>query len=48
MNKQQYYQKVFEFMPDTIKNLIKNGVDSQANYIDSPTHYIEMNKQYWK
>lgn len=35
-------------MPDTIKNLIKNGVDSKANYIDSPTHYIEMNKQYWK
>lgn len=46
MNKHEYYQKVFEYMPDTLKTLIKSGVDSKANYIDSPTNYIETNKAY--
>ncbi|MFN0254322.1 DUF2931 family protein [Pedobacter ureilyticus] len=48
LNKKEYYQKVFEYMPDTIKNLINSGVDAKANYIDTPTHYIEQNKDYWE
>lgn len=48
MNKQEYYQKVFEYMPDTLKQLIEKGYDREAKYIDSPTNYIEKNKEYWE
>lgn len=48
MSKDEYYQKVFENMPDTVKQLIGKGIDSKASYIDSPTRYIERNKEYWE
>ena len=48
MNKQEYYNKVFEDMPDTLKQLIERGYDKGAKYIDSPTYYIEKNKEYWE
>lgn len=48
MNKQEYYDKVFEYIPDTLKQLISMGIDKNAKYIDSPTHYIEKNKEYWE
>lgn len=48
MTKQEYYDKMFRFIPDTLKNLIRNGIDRDANYIDSPTHYIELNKEHWE
>ncbi|MNK22840.1 hypothetical protein D3C87_411210 [compost metagenome] len=48
MGKEEYYRTVFEYMPDTIKNLINSGVDANAKYIDSPTHYIEKNNEYWE
>lgn len=48
MNKQEYYNKVFEYIPDTLKQLVERGYDKGAKYIDSPTHYIEKNKEYWE
>lgn len=48
MSKQEYYDWMFRFIPDTLKNLIDNGVDRNAKYIDSPTHYIELNREYWE
>lgn len=48
MSKQEYYDRMFRFIPDTLKNLIDNGVDRNAKYIDSPTHYIELNREYWE
>lgn len=46
LSKQAYYNQMFRFIPDTLKNLINSGVDRNANYIDSPTHYIELNKDW--
>lgn len=48
MNKQEYYQKVFEYMPDTVKQLVEQGYDNGAKYIDTPTRYVEENKEYWE
>ncbi|RWU08093.1 DUF2931 family protein [Pedobacter chitinilyticus] len=48
LSKQEYYDKMFRFIPDTLKDLIDRGVDRNAKYIDSPTHYIELNKDYWE
>ena len=48
MNKEAYYKKVFEYMPDTLKQLVARGYDHGAKYIDSPTHYIEINKESWE
>jgi hypothetical protein len=48
LSKQEYYDQMFRFIPDTLKDLIDRGVDRNAKYIDSPTHYIELNKDYWE
>ena len=48
MSKEEYYKQVFEYMPDTLKQLIAQGYDKDAKYIDTPTRYIEMNKEYWE
>jgi len=48
MNKEEYYKEVFRYMPDTLKQLVGRGYDRGAKYIDSPTRYIEINKESWE
>lgn len=37
----EYLEHAFERLPDSTKNLLKNGFDSGANYIDTPSRYVE-------
>jgi len=43
-----YLQQVFENLPDSVKNTFKQGVDANANYADSPSHYIDRNQDMWQ
>ena len=48
LSKEVYLEKVFENLSDSLKNKIKSGWDSQANYIDTPTNYIDRNRERWE
>jgi hypothetical protein len=37
----EYLEHAFERLPDSTKKLLKNGFDSHANYIDTPSRYVE-------
>jgi hypothetical protein len=46
-SKKEYFKLVFEDLADSIKTKLNNGFDAGANYIDTPTRYIENNKELW-
>ncbi|MEJ2881177.1 DUF2931 family protein [Pedobacter sp. GR22-6] len=41
-NKQSYLDTVFSELPDSMLTLFKNGYDRSANYIDSPSKYLDL------
>lgn len=43
----EYYKETFRNLSDSVKTLLKNGYDGKANYIDSPSRYIENNQELW-
>ena len=47
LSKADYIKKSFENLEDSVKLKLDNGFDAKANYIDTPTHYIEKNKELW-
>lgn len=48
LSKADYIKKRFEDLPDSVKLKLDSGWDITANYIDTPTHYIDKNKELWK
>lgn len=46
--KKEYFELVFEDLADSVKAKLKGGFDSGANYIDTPTRYMEKNKSLWE
>lgn len=47
LSKQVYLNHVFENLTDSIKTKLNAGFDADANYIDTPSHYIRNNKELW-
>lgn len=47
LNRAEYFKEAFKNLSDSVKTLLKNGYDEKANYIDSPSCYIENNKELW-
>lgn len=47
ISKEAYFEEAFSKLSDSVKKLLKNGYDKDANYIDSPSRYIENNKELW-
>lgn len=47
-NKSIDIEKIFKDLPDDIKTKVKSGWEKNANYLDSITHYIELNKERWQ
>ncbi|RZL18659.1 MAG: DUF2931 family protein, partial [Pedobacter sp.] len=41
LSKEEYLKKRFENLDDSVKQKLDNGFDAKANYIDTPTHYID-------
>lgn len=48
ISKDEYFKMAFSKLSDSVKNLLDGGYDAKANYIDSPSHYIEKNKELWE
>ncbi|WP_113653543.1 DUF2931 family protein [Pedobacter namyangjuensis] len=48
LTKDEYFKEAFKDLSDSVKTLFKNGYDEKANYIDSPSRYIENNKELWE
>ncbi|MDR6969618.1 hypothetical protein J2X31_003651 [Flavobacterium arsenatis] len=48
LSKAEYIKKRFENLEDSVKLKLDNGFEARANYIDTPTHYIEKNKELWE
>lgn len=45
---EEYFNSVFRYLSDSVKIKLNSGYDSKANYIDTPSRYIENNKKFWK
>lgn len=43
-----YLKRVFENLPDSVKQSFEQGLDANANYADSPSRYIDRNRDMWK
>lgn len=39
--KADYFKQVFERLPDSMRRLFEQGIDAKANYIDTPSRYLE-------
>jgi len=48
ISKEAYFKEAFSKLSDSVKTLLKNGYDKDANYIDSPSRYLENNKELWQ
>ncbi|MCX3265171.1 DUF2931 family protein [Pedobacter agri] len=48
LSKAEYIEKRFEDLPDSLKLKLNSGFDIKANYIDTPTYYIDKNKELWE
>jgi len=48
LTKEAYIKQRFERLSDSLKNKLGKGFDARANYIDTPTRYIEKNTELWK
>lgn len=48
LSKAEYIKKSFENLEDSVKLKLDNGFEAKANYIDSPTHYIDKNRELWE
>lgn len=48
LSKAEYIKKRFEDLPDSVKLKLDRGLGFKTNYIDTPTHYIDKNKELWK
>lgn len=48
ISKAEYFKKAFENLSDSVKTLLDGGFDEKANYIDTPSRYIENNTELWK
>ncbi|RZL37691.1 MAG: DUF2931 family protein [Pedobacter sp.] len=47
LTKESYFDKLFTNLPDSVKLKLDSGFDANANYIDSPSRYIENNTELW-
>lgn len=47
LSKEAYFKTVFSRLSDSVKTQLNNGFDSRANYIDTPSRYIENNRELW-
>lgn len=48
LTKEKYLAHTFENLSDSLKMVYKNGFDANANYIDTPSRYIEKNIELWQ
>jgi len=48
LSKADYVNFVFERLSDSVKTMLKNGYNNKSNYIDTPSRYIEKNKELWE
>lgn len=47
LTKEEYFNSVFRDLSDSVKIKLNSRYDSKANYIDTPSRYIENNKKLW-
>ncbi|MDR6782019.1 hypothetical protein ABIE26_001492 [Pedobacter africanus] len=47
LSREAYFKTVFSRLSDSVKTQLNNGFDSGANYIDTPSRYIENNRKLW-
>ncbi|WP_421945555.1 DUF2931 family protein [Pedobacter sp.] len=48
LTKEAYLKQRFERLSDSLKNKLDKGFEARANYIDTPTRYIEKNTELWE
>ena len=48
LTREKYFEHAFENLSDSLKAVYKNGFDAKANYIDTPSRYMESNIELWK
>lgn len=48
LTRDEYFKHAFENLSDSLKLVYDKGFDDQANYIDTPSRYIELNTQLWE
>ncbi|QNK64569.1 DUF2931 family protein [Pedobacter sp. PAMC26386] len=41
LSKDTYFREVFREITDSVKTILDTGFDPKANYLDTPTHYLE-------
>lgn len=47
LSKEKYLAHAFENLSDSLKAVYRSGFDEKANYIDTPSKYIEKNTELW-
>lgn len=48
LTKEAYIKKRFENLSDSVKKELDKGFDAKANYMDTPTRYIDKNTELWE
>lgn len=48
LTKSAYFKYAFEGLSDSLKTMYDSGFDANANYIDTPSRYIENNTELWQ
>ncbi|SHE47367.1 DUF2931 family protein [Pedobacter caeni] len=48
LSKKDYLRMTFGGLANSIKSKIDSGINAGANYIDTPSRYIEKNKELWE
>lgn len=48
LTRDEYFKKAFENLSDSVKTLLDGGFDAKANYIDTPSRYLENNRELWE
>lgn len=48
LTKAAYFEHAFEDLNDSLKTIYDKGFDAKANYIDTPSRYIENNLELWQ
>ncbi|TKC01773.1 DUF2931 family protein [Pedobacter cryotolerans] len=48
LSKDDYFNYAFENLSDSLKTVYISGFDANANYIDTPSRYIENNMELWQ
>ncbi|MBC8987004.1 DUF2931 family protein [Pedobacter sp. N36a] len=48
LTRDEYFKQAFENLSDSLKMVYDKGFDDKANYVDTPSRYIELNTELWE